>query len=113
MGRVTRVLFICSRNRWRSPTAETLFAEWPGVETASAGVSRDAEQPVTADLLDWADLILVMEPKHRRKLTTQFGSVLRGKRLGCLSIPDDYEFMDPKLVKLLQQRVPSFFDGTA
>ncbi len=109
---MTNVLFVCSRNRWRSPTAERVFAECPGIATASAGVNPDAEQPVTADLLDWADLILVMEPKHRRKLTTQFGPQLRGKRIGCLSIPDDYEFMDPKLVKLLRQRVPRYLNET-
>lgn len=40
-----RVLFICSRNRLRSPSAERLFADWPGVETDSAGLAADAETP--------------------------------------------------------------------
>jgi predicted protein tyrosine phosphatase len=100
------VLFLCSRNRLRSPTAEQVFAEWPGVETASAGVSNDAEQPVTAELLEWADLILVMEPVHRAKLTARWRPHLRRARVVCLDIPDDYEFMDPALVALLQARVP-------
>lgn len=108
MAKLTHVLFVCSRNRWRSPTAERLFADWPGIETASAGVSPDAEQPVTEELLDWADVILVMEPKHRRKLNEQFPKELRGKRIGCLSIPDDYRFMDPALVTILEVRVPPF-----
>ncbi len=110
MSRATHVLFICSRNRWRSPTAERVFAECPGIATTSAGVSSDAEQPVTAELVEWADIILVMEPVHRRKLSQQFGSALRSKRIGCLSIPDNYEFMDPALIELLRQRVPRFLD---
>ncbi len=100
------VLFLCSRNRLRSPTAEQVFAEWPGVETASAGLSNDAEQLVTVELLEWADLIVVMEPVHREKLTARWRPHLRRARVVCLDIPDDYEFMDPALVALLQVRVP-------
>jgi len=36
---MTNLLFLCSRNRLRSPTAEPVFADRPGVETASAGLS--------------------------------------------------------------------------
>jgi len=100
------VLFLCSRNRLRSPTAEQVFADWPGVETASAGLSNDAEQPVTVELLEWADLIVVMEPAHRVKLTARWRAHLRRARVVCLDIPDDYKFMDPALVALLQARVP-------
>ena len=103
---VKHVLFICSRNRLRSPTAEQVFADWPGVETASAGLAPDADSPVTPELLAWADLIFVMEDRHRGRLSSPFGRYLKGKRIICLGIPDDYEFMDPKLVELLQARVP-------
>jgi predicted protein tyrosine phosphatase len=57
---VTNLLFLCARNRLRSPTAERVFHSRPGVETASAGLAPDAEEPVTPDHLDWADLIFVM-----------------------------------------------------
>jgi predicted protein tyrosine phosphatase len=100
------VLFICSRNRLRSPTAERVFADWPGIETASAGLANDADTPVTPELLIWADLIFLMEQKHRARLASAFGKHLKGKRVVCLDIPDDYEFMDPKLVELLNARVP-------
>jgi predicted protein tyrosine phosphatase len=104
---VTRkLLFICSQNRLRSPTAERVFADWPGVETSSAGLNHDAENPVTPELLAWADIIFVMEQVHRSKLSAKFRSSLRGKRVVCLDIPDDYDFMDPLLVQLLQARVP-------
>ena len=100
------VLFLCSRNRLRSPTAERVFADWPGVETASAGLSPDAETRVTPDLLDWADLVVVMESVHRRRLAGAFPRHLHGKRVVCLDIRDDYDFMAPALVDLLMARMP-------
>ena len=103
-----RVLFICAKNRLRSPTAEQLFADWPGVETASAGVNRDADNPVSPELLEWAELILVMESRHRRKLAEKFRRLLGNKRIHSLNIPDDYSFMEPALVQILQQRVPPY-----
>lgn len=101
-----KVLFICSRNRLRSPTAEQIFADRPGIETASAGLNRDADNPVSPELLHWADVIFVMERVHRAKLSAKFKAHLGGKRVVCLEIPDEYEFMDPDLVRLLQARVP-------
>lgn len=103
---MTNALFVCSRNRLRSPTAEQLFAAWPGLRTASAGTSADADEPVTPELLAWADLVFVMEPVHRRRLASRFAPALRGKRVVCLDIPDEFDFMAPSLVALLRQRVP-------
>ena len=102
---VTHVLFICSRNRLRSPTAEQLFAQWPGVETASAGLAPDAEERISAELLHWADLVFVMEKRHRSRLAASFGPALKGRRVVCLDIPDDFDFMQPALVELLKARV--------
>jgi predicted protein tyrosine phosphatase len=102
------VLFICSQNRLRSPTAEEVFATWPGVETASAGLNNDAETPVSPELLSWADTIFVMEKAHRNKLTARFKPHLRKQRLICLDIPDEYEFMDPTLVQLLKAKVSRY-----
>jgi predicted protein tyrosine phosphatase len=105
-GHGMRVLFVCARNRLRSPTAEQVFSGVAGVETASAGIAPDAEQPLTAELIGWAEVILVMEPKHRARMARAFGPKLRGKRVVCLDIADDYTFMDPELVRLLWERVP-------
>ena len=102
------VLFICSQNRLRSPTAEAVFAAWPNVATASAGLNNDAENPVTPELLDWADIIFVMERAHRNKLGAKFKAHLRSQRVICLDIPDDYAYMDPQLVQLLKARVPKY-----
>ena len=103
-----RLLFVCSQNRLRSPTAEQVFAAYPGVETASAGLNHDAENPLTAELVEWADLIFVMERAHRTKLSRQFGPHLGKARVVCLDIPDNYRFMDPALIRLLEAKVPRF-----
>lgn len=103
-----RILFICSQNRLRSPTAEQVFADHPGLECASAGTNHDAENPLTAEQVEEADIIFVMEQAHRRKLNAKFRRQLNGKRVICLGIPDDYAFMDPALVSLLKAKVPAF-----
>lgn len=105
------VLFICSQNKLRSPTAEQVFASYPGVECSSAGLNHDAENPVTGELLEWAELIFVMEKTHRSKLSAKFGKHLKRQRIVCLDIPDNYEFMDPDLVRLLQQKVSPHLPG--
>lgn len=100
------ILFVCSQNRLRSPTAEQVFADWPGIETSSAGTNNDAENPLSAELIEWADTVFVMEKVHRSKVQTRYRSALRGKRVICLDIPDNYTFMDPALVALLKVKVP-------
>jgi predicted protein tyrosine phosphatase len=105
---MTRVLFICAKNRLRSPTAEQVFASWPGVETDSAGVNHDADVPVGPEQLRWADLIFVMERRHQAKLRQNFQAALAGKRVVVLGIPDDFAYMDPALVALLEARVARY-----
>ena len=99
-----KLLFLCSRNKLRSPTAEAVFAEYPGVEADSAGLSPDAELRLSAEQVEWADLIFVMEKAHRVRLNRGFRKVLAGKKVVVLGIPDDYGYMDPELVKLLKAR---------
>jgi predicted protein tyrosine phosphatase len=91
-------LFVCSRNRWRSPTAEHLFADLPGVATLSAGTNPDAEEPLTDELVGWATTIFVMEAVHRRKVQARHRGALKDKPLVVLGIPDKYDCMDPALV---------------
>lgn len=105
-----RVLFICSQNRLRSPTAEQVFSNRPGFEVASAGLSPEAEVPVTSDLVEWADTIFVMQEAHRRKLRAKFGAQLKTQQVVCLDIPDLYGYMDPELVSLLEKKVGPYFN---
>lgn len=88
------------------------FASYPGIDTASAGLNNDADEPLTSELVRWADIIFVMEKTHRNKLRKKFKSDLKSQRVICLDIPDDYEHMDPELVKLLEARVPRFLPST-
>jgi len=98
-----KVLFVCSRNRLRSPTAERVFADEPGIETDSAGTADDAETPVSLEQIEWADLVVCMERRHASALRGKFGNRIRA-RLVVLGIPDDYGFMDPELVGILRRR---------
>ena len=99
------VLFVCGRGRRRRPTAEQIFAGRPDLETASAGISSDADNPLTPELVDWADVIFVMEKAQRTKLQKRFRANLKAKRVVCLDVPDRYAFMDPALVRLLETKV--------
>jgi predicted protein tyrosine phosphatase len=100
-----RLLFICSRNQKRSPTAERVFGSREGIETASAGLNKDADTTVTEELLEWADKIFVMEKAHLNRLNKRFGDALGRKRVIVLDIPDDFEYMDKVLVLMLERRV--------
>ncbi len=102
------VLFVCSQNRLRSPTAEQVFSRRPDIEVASAGTNHDADNPLTAELVEWADIIFVMEKTHRNKLQQRFRASLKKARVICLDIPDEYEFMDPILVRLLETKVSRY-----
>ena len=105
------VLFVCSRNQLRSPTAEQVFATRPGIEVMSAGTDNDADTPLTAELVEWADTIFVMERTHRSKLQSRFKSSLKRTRVICLDIQDKYKFMDPELVRLLEAKVSRHLGG--
>jgi len=107
------VLFICSQNRLRSPTAEQVFSVYKNLSVSSAGLNHDAENPVTPELVRWADLIFVMEKAHRTKLQKRFRAALNGKRVICLEIPDEYGYMDPALVSLFEAKVPRHLPATA
>jgi predicted protein tyrosine phosphatase len=103
---IRRVVFICSRNQLRSPTAEQVFANQPGLEVASAGLDPKSKDPVTPDLLEWAEVIFVMERHHRNKLLKHFRRSIKNQKIVVLGITDDYEYMDPGLVRLFEKLVP-------
>lgn len=102
---MTRLLFLCSRNHWRSPTAEAVYRDDTRVEVSSAGVSSAARRKVSEKLLLWADLILVMEHWQKKRLREDFPDLYSDLTVEVLDIPDDYEFMDPALIELIRERV--------
>ncbi|MGD1898419.1 MAG: low molecular weight protein tyrosine phosphatase family protein [Phormidesmis sp.] len=104
------ILFICSRNQWRSPTAESVWRNRSGLSTRSAGTSRNARRKVTAADIRWADTIMVMEHKHKDRLTTEFTRLIKNKTLYVLDIPDEYKFMDPDLVEHFEAAIPALLN---
>jgi predicted protein tyrosine phosphatase len=105
MSQPKKLLFVCSRNRWRSPTAEKIFHDVDGIQARSAGTETGARIKVTAGHIGWADIVFVMEKKHLRRLQEKFADELAGRRVICLNIPDDFQFMQPELVSLLESVV--------
>ena len=101
-----RVLFVCSENRLRSPTAEKVFSGYAELETRSAGTNANCDNAVSRESLEWADTVLVMEKSHRNKLTKRFRQSLRNKKLVVLGIPDEFDYMDPLLIDMLFRKVP-------
>ncbi len=99
-----RILFLCSQNKLRSPTAECIFTDYPGIEVDSAGLNNNAIVPLSDEQIEWADIVIVMEKAHRNRLNTKFRHTLAGKRIAVLNIPDDYDYMDDDLIKLLKLR---------
>lgn|SRR3990167_579969 len=99
-----KALFICSQNKLRSPTAEQVFSAWPGIETDSGGLNNDAETPISSEQIEWADIIFVMEKAHLNRLRAKFRRHIAAKRVVCLDIPDEFDYMQPELVRLLEVR---------
>jgi predicted protein tyrosine phosphatase len=102
-----KLLFICSENKLRSATAETVFSAYENVEAIGAGTNKDAITTISGDLIEWADIIFAMEPVHRNKVTKRYNSLLKNKRFVVLGIPDNYDYMQPTLIKLLKEKVSS------
>lgn len=99
-----KVLFVCSKNQWRSPTGEAVFRDDPGVSVRSAGTASSARHTISVADIRWADVILVMEDKHRARLRAQFRDEVRYKAMHSLDIPDLYRFMDPELIDLIRDK---------
>ncbi len=108
-----KILFICSRNKWRSRTAEKIYDGFPGYQVRSAGTEPGARIRVTAGDIGWADMIFVMEKRHTDRLRAKFPEEMAGKPVFNLRIPDDFPFMDPDLILLLKDRLAAYIDVPA
>ena len=105
-----KVLFICSKNQWRSPTAEAIYRDDPRISVRSRGTASAAARKVSEVDLEWADLVLVMEQKHRSRLLSDYPGVTKHLPIAVLDIPDDYPYMDAELIRLLQMSVEPLLD---
>ena len=105
-----KVLFVCSRNQWRSPTAEAIYCDDSRLSVRSRGTSRAAVRTIGENDLAWADLVLVMEQKHRSRLLADFPDLTKFLTIQVLDIPDDYGYMDAELVQLLRIAADHFIE---
>ncbi len=99
------VLFVCSRNQWRSPTAEKIYGSDARVNVRSRGTTRAAARTISAGDLAWADVVMVMEDKHRKRILSDFPHASKSAPIHVLDIPDEYHFMDAELIDLLKSAV--------
>ncbi|GAB2987867.1 phosphotyrosine protein phosphatase [Mucilaginibacter puniceus] len=107
---MSNLLFVCSKNQWRSPTAELLFKNHPVHNARSAGTSEKARIKLNQKLIAWADIIYVMERKHKELLLLRFPGSMNNKKVEVLNIPDKYQFGDAALIQLLKQALPEYFN---
>jgi len=107
---VVRVLFVCGRNQWRSPTGERVYRDDGRMEVRSAGLSPSSRRRLGAGDLEWADVVFLMEREQKRRVVEGFREkVGEMPELVVLDIPDDYGFMDEVLIGLLRDGVEGWF----
>ncbi len=108
MKPILKLLFICSQNKKRSPTAEEIYTGFKNLEVRSAGLNKGAVYLLEPDDISWADIIFVMEKNHLQNLEKRYGSFTKNKKIINLNIPDRFAFMDEALIKLLHKKVDKY-----
>jgi protein-tyrosine phosphatase len=107
-----KILFVCSRNKWRSRTAETIFKNNGHHQIQSAGTEKSARIRITQNMINWADTIFVMESKHKKRILDNFHIDQKNTTLEVLDIPDEYQYMDNDLVEILEIKLSDVFRET-
>ncbi len=97
------ILFVCSRNKRRSRTAERIFRNDQRFYVKSAGFSTKSPIKISGKLIHWADLIMLMEYEHSKRLNELFRDIDIPKT-EVLGIEDRFEFMDKELIELLTEK---------
>ena len=108
--RQLNILFVCSRNKWRSATAEAIFKNSQSHNIRSAGTEPSAVVKVSEKVILWADIIFVMEKRHKQRLLEKFPEQVMSKKMVVLDIEDNYRFMDPELVEIIKLSVEPFIN---
>lgn len=98
------LLFVCTANRMRSATAHQIYEEDERFTVKSAGTASTAQVPLSEFLLEWADSIVVMEKRHRNWIRKRYSHIYETKKIVCLYIPDEYDYMQSELIALIRSR---------
>ena len=104
------ILFICSQNKLRSPTAETIFCNYKNISVRSAGLDHDAVNRLSSEDLEWADIVFVMEGRHKKKLNRNFKEFIKDIKIYVLNIPDEYDYMDDELIRIFKKKIPNYIN---
>ncbi|RYD78620.1 MAG: protein tyrosine phosphatase [Sphingobacteriales bacterium] len=104
------LLFVCSRNQWRSPTAENIYKLNQEFNVRSAGTEPSARIKLSEKMVIWADVIFVMEKKHKQRIMEKFGSTADAEKIVILDIPDEYQFMDEELIEEITTKVDYYLN---
>lgn len=109
-GSFKKVLCVCSGGILRSPTTAWVLSQKPyEYNTRAVGTEREALIPLSHYLAHWADVILCMQDHHWEKMLTRYGPFRKEQKFYVLDVPDNYEYRDPELVKLIQKKVSGIF----
>ena len=103
-----KILFVCSANIDRSPTAEHIYSDRCDLDVKSAGTSDYARTPVSSELIQWADIILCMEKKHKNKIIKIFSDIAVNKIIDSLDVPDIYDYMNINLVNMIREKTDTW-----
>lgn len=104
------ILFVCSRNQWRSPTAENIYKNRSGISVKSAGTEPSARIKLNSKIIGWADIIFAMEKKHKQRMLENFPVETMRKKIVILDIPDEYKYMDQELIDEIQSKVDDYIE---
>jgi predicted protein tyrosine phosphatase len=94
----------------RSATAHKIYENDERFEIKSAGTDKNANTPLTQGILNWADSVIVMEKHHRNHIRKHFPDIYKNKKIVCLYIPDDYDYMQIELIELLKEKIEDIYN---
>jgi protein-tyrosine phosphatase len=103
------LLFVCTANQQRSPTAEDLFKDDERYEVKSCGTHAMSGTKCDASLMEWADVVICMEYRHKQDLLRRYPD-LEDTEFEVLSIPDRFFRGDPELVQILRERLADWLE---
>lgn len=101
MVKFKNLLFVCEGNTQRSPTFEIWFEKnRPQYDVKSAGTFYYSPQILKKELLEWADIVYVMDLEQEIFLARRFPEFL--EKVEVVGCNDDYQRESSRLFKLVE-----------
>ena len=105
-GNTKKVLCVCSAGLLRSATLQNTLIKEYGYNCRNCGTEESyALIPISEALLLWADEIVFVNKSNYRSVALDLTEMrIPEDKVFVLSIPDIYNFNDPKLVEICKQQ---------